>query len=92
MNVTTNKIIFLPIYLVMIISIYLYKWFVSPFLVHTCRFYPTCSTYAIMSLKEFGVFKGSLLAFKRLIKCSPWSKGGFDPIPQNIKGDSKWII
>ena len=82
-----------PINLIMMGFVYLYKIFISPLIPHTCRFYPSCSSYAVMAFKEYGVFYGFYLALKRLIKCRPNSKYyGFDPLPQNIKGDSKWII
>ena len=46
-----------------------------------CKFRPTCSEYAIGVLNEFGFFKGSYLSIKRIIRCNPRSKGGYDPIP-----------
>ena len=72
--------------------IYAYKICISPFFPNTCRFVPSCSTYAILAIKEFGVVKGSFLAIKRILKCNPKSKCGFDPLPVNIKGDIKWLI
>ena len=47
-----------------------------------CKYFPTCSNYAIGVFTEFGFFKGMFLTIKRLLKCNPWSKGGYDPIPQ----------
>lgn len=47
-----------------------------------CKFQPTCSNYAIGVLQEFGLFKGSYLTIKRLLKCNPLIKGGYDPIPK----------
>ena len=46
-----------------------------------CRFYPTCSNYAIEALELHGIFKGSLLTIKRIFRCNPFTKGGFDPVP-----------
>ena len=46
-----------------------------------CKFQPTCSNYAIGVLDEFGIFKGSYLMIKRILKCNPFSKGGYDPVP-----------
>ena len=46
-----------------------------------CKFQPTCSNYAIGVLDEFGFFKGSYLMIKRILKCNPFSKGGYDPVP-----------
>ena len=48
-----------------------------------CKFRPTCSDYAIGCLEEFGFFKGTYLSIKRIIRCNPRSKGGYDPIPIN---------
>ncbi len=55
-----------------------YRRFVSPVLPKSCRYYPTCSEYAILSVKKYGVFKGSLKAFWRILRCNPFSKGGID--------------
>lgn len=59
-----------------------YKKFISPCLPDACRFYPTCSEYAFTSVERFGVFKGSFLTFKRLIRCQPFCKGGIDFVPE----------
>ena len=58
----------------------------------SCKYIPTCSNYAIEALNHYGFFKGWNLAIKRILRCSPGHKGGYDPVPQNIKGDSQWII
>ena len=50
-----------------------------------CKFHPTCSNYAIGVLKEFGFFKGSFLMIRRILRCNPWNKGGYDPIPLKHK-------
>ncbi|OMH40552.1 membrane protein insertion efficiency factor YidD [Desulfurobacterium indicum] len=55
-----------------------YKRFVSPFLPKSCRFYPTCSDYAILAIEKYGVFKGSLKAVWRVLRCNPFSSGGID--------------
>lgn len=47
----------------------------------SCRFHPTCSQYCIEALKRHGVLKGSLLSLWRIIRCNPFSRGGFDPVP-----------
>ncbi len=59
----------------------LYQWCLSPFLGNSCRFYPTCSSYAKEALEQHGVIKGSQLAVVRLSKCHPWHEGGVDPVP-----------
>lgn len=86
------NIILYPIKLLCLGLIYFYKIFISPFLPKSCRYTPTCSTYAVQAIKKHGVVKGIFLSAKRICRCNPWSKGGYDPVPQNIKGDSKWII
>jgi uncharacterized protein len=57
-----------------------YQRFLSPLLPPSCRFYPTCSQYAILALEKYGFFKGSFLAIKRILKCHPFHPGGYDPI------------
>lgn len=58
-----------------------YKRFVSPLLPPACRFYPSCSQYAIGAIQTHGSLRGCWLAAKRLGRCHPFSKGGFDPVP-----------
>ena len=65
----------------LIFTIKIYKFFISPILGKRCRFEPTCSTYSIQALSRYGVIKGSYLSFKRIIKCHPYGKSGFDPLP-----------
>ncbi len=55
-----------------------YKRFVSPFLPKSCRYYPTCSDYAILAIEKYGVLKGSLKAVWRVLRCNPFSSGGID--------------
>ena len=59
-----------------------YKRVISPLLPPACRFYPTCSEYAMDAVAKHGVLRGGILAAKRLIKCNPLHPGGFDPVPQ----------
>jgi putative membrane protein insertion efficiency factor len=56
----------------------LYQRFVSPMLGPRCRYYPTCSDYAVRSIERFGILRGSVLAAWRLLRCNPLSCGGFD--------------
>jgi hypothetical protein len=60
----------------------LYKRLVSPLLPPACRFYPSCSEYAAAAIAKHGLFRGGILAAKRLIKCNPLHPGGFDPVPE----------
>ncbi|HZW83139.1 MAG TPA: membrane protein insertion efficiency factor YidD [Candidatus Deferrimicrobium sp.] len=57
-----------------------YQRMISPLLPPSCRFYPTCSQYAILALEKYGLIKGSFLAIKRILKCHPFHPGGYDPI------------
>ncbi|MDG5483262.1 membrane protein insertion efficiency factor YidD [Mycolicibacterium gadium] len=66
----------------LIYVIQLYRHMVSPLRPASCRFMPTCSQYAVDALTEYGVVKGGWLAVVRLLKCGPWHKGGWDPIPE----------
>lgn len=64
----------------MILLIKSYQMFISPLFGPKCRFYPTCSTYFIQALEKYGVFKGSFLGIKRILKCHPFHEGGYDPL------------
>ena len=59
-----------------------YRYFVSPLLGPSCRFYPSCSCYAEQSLAPHGAVKGSYLTVRRLLRCHPWHAGGYDPVPE----------
>ena len=65
---------------VIIIFIRFYKLFISPLFPDVCRYYPSCSSYALEALKKYGVLKGGMLALKRVFKCSPFYPGGYDPL------------
>jgi putative membrane protein insertion efficiency factor len=67
------------------VPIYIYRRFLSPLKPPTCRFYPTCSEYALQSLELHGALKGSYLTVKRICKCHPFHPGGLDPVPPNKK-------
>jgi hypothetical protein len=62
-------------------AIGLYRRYLSPLRPPTCRFIPSCSQYAADALVERGLVVGLVLASWRLLRCGPWSKGGFDPVP-----------
>ncbi|MGI8468512.1 MAG: membrane protein insertion efficiency factor YidD [Pyrinomonadaceae bacterium] len=59
----------------------LYKTFLSPFLPSACRFEPTCSVYATQAIEKYGGIRGTWLGVKRILRCQPFCKGGYDPIP-----------
>ena len=58
-----------------------YQKFISPLFPPCCRYTPTCSQYALEALKKYGLMKGFLLAIKRILRCNPFKKGGYDPVP-----------
>lgn len=58
-----------------------YRLAISPMLGRNCRFFPSCSEYAIESLGRYGTLKGSWLALRRVLRCHPWHAGGYDPVP-----------
>ncbi len=68
-----------------IILIHLYQYTLSTLLGPCCRFTPSCSSYALLSVQRFGVIWGIWLIIKRLIKCHPFHPGGYDPVPEFIK-------
>jgi len=66
---------------VLIALIRVYQRFISPLLGPQCRYAPTCSQYAVEALRTHGAIKGSALAGWRILRCNPFSRGGFDPVP-----------
>lgn len=64
----------------LILLIRLYQVLISPLKPPTCRFYPTCSQYAILAVEKYGLFLGAWLAVKRIFKCHPFHPGGYDPV------------
>ena len=68
-----------------VVVIRLYQWFISPILKTNCRYLPTCSEYAILSLQEHGILKGLFLTFKRISSCHPLGGEGYDPVPKKIR-------
>ena len=64
-----------------------YRSWVSPFLPASCRFYPTCSAYALESYQTLGLWRGTYLSLWRILKCNPLHPGGVDPVPENVFSD-----
>lgn len=58
-----------------------YRKFISPMKRPCCRYIPTCSQYALEALEKYGALKGGYLAFRRVLRCNPLHKGGYDPVP-----------
>ncbi len=64
----------------MIIIIKFYQKYISRFTPSSCRFYPTCSAYAIEAYRKYGFFKGTFLTIWRILRCNPFNEGGYDPV------------
>ena len=58
-----------------------YRRNISPLRPGKCRFVPTCSEYAVQAIEKYGAIKGGWLSFKRILRCNPFHKGGYDPVP-----------
>lgn len=68
---------------ILIKMIQFYKIYLSPIKQYgKCKYYPTCSSYAIEALQVHGLIKGSILTIWRILRCNPFSRGGYDPVPQ----------
>jgi len=67
---------------VLIFMVKIYQRLVSPLLPRACRFYPSCSAYAVQALERHGALRGSWLALKRLARCHPFHPGGLDAVPE----------
>lgn len=65
----------------LILPIRFYQMAISPMLPKSCRFEPTCSSYAVEALRKHGPLKGTWLALKRIARCHPWGGSGWDPVP-----------
>ena len=76
-----NKILSYPF----VFLIRLYQKYISPHTGGSCRFTPTCSSYAIQALEEWGPIVGLAMAIWRILRCNPFSKGGYDPVPLRKK-------
>lgn len=57
-----------------------YQKFISPLTIGSCRFYPTCSNYALEAINKYGALKGTWMAIKRILSCHPFNPGGYDPV------------
>ena len=66
---------------IIILVIRAYQWWIGPLLPSSCRYYPSCSAYAVEAVEKHGAKKGSSLAIRRILRCHPFHPGGFDPVP-----------
>ncbi|MFC7403915.1 membrane protein insertion efficiency factor YidD [Georgenia alba] len=79
-----------PLAWLLVLVVRAYQTIVSPWLPPTCRYYPSCSTYAVRSLRRHGFIKGTALAAWRLLRCNPWSRGGVDHVPPRGRWSTGW--
>ncbi len=77
---------------ILIFFITLYRKYISPLKAPCCRFTPTCSAYAIEALQKRGVIVGSALAIWRILRCNPFSRGGYDPVPERGWRNPKGLL
>ncbi|MFZ0042915.1 MAG: membrane protein insertion efficiency factor YidD [Solirubrobacteraceae bacterium] len=59
-----------------------YQLLIAPALGERCKYYPSCSEYAVQAIERFGILRGLVLAAWRLLRCNPWSSGGYDPVEE----------
>lgn len=61
-----------------------YQKGISPMFPPSCRYHPTCSHYSVEAIQKYGAFKGSIMGFARILRCNPFVRGGFDPVPDHF--------
>jgi uncharacterized protein len=71
-----------PVACLGIAAVRAYQWTLRPMLGANCRFTPSCSDYAVDALRRHGAARGSALAAWRILRCNPWTEGGYDPVPE----------
>ena len=67
---------------VVLLPIWGYQKLISPMLGQHCKYHPSCSAYAVQAIQRFGILRGLVLAGWRLLRCNPWSRGGYDPVEE----------
>ena len=70
---------------IFIFLVKLYQYTISPLLGSNCRYSPTCSSYTVQAIQEWGLIKGTWLGIKRISRCHPWGSEGYDPVPRKKK-------
>jgi putative membrane protein insertion efficiency factor len=77
---------------VLILLLKAYRLVISPLYGNVCRYYPSCSAYALRAVEVHGALKGSWLAGRRLLRCHPWTPGGYDPVPGTPEYDEEALL
>lgn len=83
MDTAKNVIKKIPVQIV-ILLIEFYRIVISPMFPGCCRYVPTCSEYGLIAIRRFGFIKGGILTAKRILRCRPGKKGGYDPVPERL--------
>lgn len=83
---TLKNLVQTPVRTILIAVLRIYQAAISPFIPPACRFYPSCSQYAVEAIERRGVAMGLCLAVWRVLRCQPWSAGGYDPVPEPKHG------
>lgn len=69
-----------------------YKRFINPVMPGRCKYTPSCSVYMGQAVKKYGVVRGGAMGAFRILRCNPFSKGGYDPVKDDLKGNAKWLL
>ena len=69
-----------------------YKSSISSALPNRCIYTPSCSSYTYQAIEKYGIFRGIIKGFLRILRCNPFAKGGFDPVKENYRGKAKWLL
>lgn len=69
-----------------------YKQNISSALPNRCIYTPTCSSYTYQAIEKYGLIRGCIKGFFRILRCNPLAKGGFDPVKENYRGKAKWLL
>lgn len=69
---------------ILILPILIYRKCISPLFPPCCRYYPSCSAYALQAIMRFGAVRGMILTVSRLLRCHPWARGGIDEVPESF--------
>lgn len=77
-----------PLALVLIAGVRLWRRIVSPSYGNVCKYHPSCSAYGLQALQVHGALRGGVLIVWRLLRCNPWSPGGYDPVPGSPEADA----
>ena len=65
----------------LLLLVQFYRSWISPLLPPSCRYYPTCSAYALEAIERYGAWRGGWMALRRILRCHPFHRGGYDPVP-----------